>query len=80
MTLIERLTEENPNAILWDNLNDAVIGVSDDQRAVYDIDKMAVCLQTNQGLSEDDAYEWIDYNILGVYVGEFTPIHIYTHQ
>jgi hypothetical protein len=78
MTLIERLTEENPNAILWENLNDAIIGISDDQRAVYDIDKMAVCLQTNNKWTEDDAYEWLDYNILGVYVGEFTPIHIYT--
>jgi hypothetical protein len=30
-------------------------------------------------MSEEDAYEWVGYNILGVYVGEFTPIHIYTN-
>ena len=78
MTIIERLIQDNPNAILWDDLNDAVIGVSDDQRAVYDIDKMAVCLQTNNKWTEDYAYEWIHYQILGVNAGKFTPIHIYT--
>ena len=78
MSIIERLTEDNPNAILWDNLNDAVIGISDNLCAVYDIDKIVECLQADGEMNEEDAYEWIDYNILSAYVGEFTPIHIYT--
>jgi hypothetical protein len=78
MTLIERLTEYNPNAILWDNLNDAVIGISDNLCAVYDIDKIVECLQANDEMTEEDALDWLGYNILGVYVGEFTPIHVYT--
>jgi hypothetical protein len=78
MTIIERLTQHYPNAVLWDNLNDAIIGISGDLRAVYDIDKMAVCLQTNNKWTEDYAYEWIHYSLLGVDVGKFTPIHIYT--
>ena len=24
-----------------------------------------------------DAYEWVEFNILNAYVGEYTPIHIY---
>jgi hypothetical protein len=79
MSIIERLTQDNPNAILWDNLNDAVIGISDNHCAVYDIEKIVKCLQVNDDMSEEDAYEWVGYNILGVYVGEFTPIHIYTN-
>ncbi len=78
MTIIERLTQNNPNAILWDNLNDAVIGISDSLCAVYDIDKIIECLQLNEEMNEEDAYDWLGYNILGVYLGEFTPIHIYT--
>jgi hypothetical protein len=78
MSIIERLRQDNPNAILWDDLNDAVIGVSDNLCAVYDIDKILECLQKNNDWNEEDAYEWLGYNILGVYVGEFTPIHIYT--
>ena len=78
MTVIERLTQDNPNAILWNDLNDAVIGVSDNLCAVYDIDKIVECLQKNNDWNEEDANEWLGYNILGVYVGEFTPIHIYT--
>lgn len=78
MTLIERLTEYNPNAILWDNLNDAVIGISDNLCAVYDIDKIVECLQANDEMTEEDALDWLGYDILGVYVGEFTPIHVYT--
>lgn len=78
MNLIERLTKDNPNAILWDDLNDAVIGISDNLCAVYDIDKIVECLQANDEMTEEDAHDWLGYNILGVYVGEFTPIHIYT--
>ena len=78
MSIIEKLILDNPNAVLWDDLNDAVIGISDNLCAVYDIDKIVECLQANEALSEEDAYEWLGYNILGVYVGEFTPIHIYT--
>ena len=78
MTIIEKLILDNPNAKLWDGLNDAVIGISDNLCAVYDIDKIIECLQANDNMNEEDAYEWLGYNILGVYIGEFTPIHIYT--
>lgn len=78
MTIIEKIIESNPNAILWDNLNNAVIGISDNLCAVYDIDKIVECLQANDEMTEEDAYDWLGYNILGVHVGEFTPIHIYT--
>jgi hypothetical protein len=29
-------------------------------------------------MSEEDAMEYIDYNVLGAYVGDMTPIYIYT--
>lgn len=72
----EKVIEINPEAILWDDLDDAIIGISIDNRVVYGLNKMMLLFQT-MGMSEDDAMEWIDYNILSAYVGEYTPIHIW---
>jgi hypothetical protein len=79
MSIIEKITENNPDAILWDDLDEAVIGFTTDYVAVYDLDKLSECLlKQNSDWSEQDALEWIDFNILGAYVGEHTPLHIYT--
>jgi hypothetical protein len=79
MTIIEKITENNPDAILWDDLDEAVIGFTTDYVAVYDLDKLSECLlKQNSDWTEQDALEWIDFNILGAYVGEHTPLHIYT--
>lgn len=73
------VSELNEEAILWDGLDECIIGVSTDGKAVYDIQKMIAHFQT-EGMSREEAEEWVDYNILYAYVGELTPIHIYTHQ
>lgn len=77
MTIQERLSEINPDAILWDGLDSAVIGYTDNGRAVYDINKMIIQTQQMNDCSFEDATDWVDFNILNAYVGEYTPIHIY---
>lgn len=67
------------DTILWDGLDECIVGVSTDGKAVYDIEKMITHFQT-EGMSREEAEEWVDYNILGTYVGELTPIHIYTYE
>ena len=80
MTILEKITENNPEAIIWDDLDDAIIGHTTDFLAVYDIGKLSECLiKNNPDCTEEDALEWIDYNILGAYVGQNTPLHIYTN-
>ena len=69
----------NEDTIFWDGLNESIIGFSPDGRAVYDIEKMITHFQT-EGMSREEATEWVDYNILGTYVGELTPINIYTQN
>jgi hypothetical protein len=66
----------DPEAIQWDNFDDALIGVDRDGKLVYDIDKMIKVLVTKDGMSEEDAIEYLDFNVFGAYVGELTPIHI----
>ena len=57
----------------------ALIGISDDNRAVYDFDKMVDWLISTEGFTEEEAIEWIDYNTLRAigYFGEDAPIIMY---
>lgn len=54
----------------------ALIGVTDDNRAVYDYEKMVEWLVKEQDFSEEDAADWISYNTMRAlpYFGEDAPI------
>jgi sensor histidine kinase regulating citrate/malate metabolism len=86
---------ENNQTMFADGLEEAIIGIDtsgDISRVVYDIDKIIDILKqtsfTNvpedvqMPLTELEAIEYFNYNILGAYVGEGTPMYIYTgnHQ
>ena len=57
----------------------ALIGVSHDDRAVYDYDRMVEWLMEDQGFTEEEAEEWIDYNTIRAlpYMGEDGPIFLH---
>ncbi len=76
----QRISEINPEAVLWDGLDDAIIGVTPEGKAVYDIEMMCsiVWRDNKKYITPDEAAEWVDYNILSTYAGEFTPIHIWS--
>lgn len=42
----------------------ALIGVTDDNIAVYDFEKMVAWLVDEYGWSEDEAIDWIYYNVI----------------
>ena len=47
-----------------DNVEGAIIGVTEDgSRFIYDYDKLIELLQTNDGMTEEEAFEWYSYNI-----------------
>lgn len=54
----------------------ALIGVTDDGRAVYDYELMVEWLMDTEGWSYEDAAEWVSYNTLRAlpYMGEDAPI------
>lgn len=56
--------------------DDALIGVTEDGRAVYDFDKMVDWLMETEGFEELDAIEWIEYNTIRAlpYFGPEAPI------
>ncbi len=59
--------------------DDALIGVSEDGRAIYDYDKMVEWLVLNEGFEPSEAMEWIDYNTIRAlpYMGSDAPIIMY---
>lgn len=52
------------HAYSMDGVEGAVIGVTEDgSRFIYDYDKIIECLQKNDGMSEEEAWEWYSYNM-----------------
>lgn len=54
----------------------AVIGVSEDGRVIYSYQRMLEHLMLNDGMSREEASEFIDFNTIGAlaYMGEKHPI------
>ena len=77
MNIREILPEE---AIILDNsaFDNSIIGVTLDGRLIYDYDKMIEELIEDDGMSFDEAMEWIDYNTIRAlpYAGSGAPIII----
>ena len=71
--------DNDEEALFADGLDDAIIAISRDSmsgkyRVVYDVARIVQVLVNDQGMSEDEAYEHMEFNIIGGYVGEMTPI------
>ena len=54
----------------------ALVGISDDRRAIYDFNKMVQWLMRVEGFDETEAIEWIEYNTIRAlpYAGAKAPI------
>ena len=59
--------------------DDALIGVTEDNRAVYDYEKMVQWLVDTEEMTYEEAAEWIDYNTIRAlpYMGEGAPVIMY---
>ena len=73
--LMEILAEEE--CLTAEGFEDALVGCTYGANvvAVYDINKMIEIL-VEEGIEYDDAVEFLDYNVVGAYVGEKTPQYI----
>lgn len=73
----------NDTYINFDGLEAAIIGFawpwqSKRQKvAVYDYDKIVDLLVERDGMEREEAIEFIDYNIDGLYAGEQTPVIVH---
>ena len=82
MTAAEKLIEAGyEDVVILDNYSydDALVGVTEDGRAVYDFDKMVSWLMQREGWSALEAIEWIEFNTIGAlpYASDAAPIIVY---
>ena len=82
MSVEERILDsgyENVIVFANDDFEDALIGISDDNRAIYDFDLMVEWLMKQDNMDETEAVEFIEYNTIHAlpYVGDGAPIIMY---
>lgn len=73
------MTDEplDPNTLYADGFEDALIGLGWQHTkliAIYDYDKCVEILILREDMTHEEAIEWMEYNVVGSYVGEYTPI------
>ena len=80
MSILDDLAEANPDALLADGLEAALVGYTVNhhhpQAAVYDIDKCIEVLVERDGMTPEEADEFLSSNTLGAYVGENGPLYV----
>jgi hypothetical protein len=67
---------------LSDNQNGydkAILGLTDNGQLVYSKEIMVELLMEEDDLSEEDAWEFLEFNCFCAYVGEQTPIYVNTY-
>ena len=77
------LAEHFGNDLLFaDNFDNAIIGVSmgisSGTKVVYDAEEMARTLVVSEGITEQEAWEYLEFNTFNAYVGDNTPIFFST--
>jgi hypothetical protein len=66
----------------FDGLDDAIIGIASptsrgDEVIVYDGDKILDMLISGSDMTEEEAEDYMSFNIIGLYAGPNTPIVIW---
>jgi len=80
MTLKDKIAEVNPEALILDGLDEAIIGMVERPNlgpvVGYSVKKIIDILMERDGMSYDGAYEFYSFNINCAYMGKFTPVYI----
>jgi hypothetical protein len=70
-----------------DGFDEAIIGQASIWRnqgmhnvLVYDAEKMRSILMKRDGMDADEAREYIEFNVEGAYVGDETPVYVWTED
>jgi hypothetical protein len=75
------IADINPEAVLFDGYEDAIIGVAErcgqPTLVVYDIDKCIQILIDRDGMTYEEAEEFFGFNSLGCWAGEMTPLFLH---
>jgi hypothetical protein len=82
MSIKDDLAVANPDALLADGLEDALVGYTINTHmphvAVYDAAKCVEVLMKRDGMTHEEAQEYLEFNTYCCYVGPNGPIYINT--
>lgn len=75
------IARHNEEALLADGYEEAIIGIAErcSQAAVvvYDAEKCIEILMQRDGMDYDEAFEFFQFNTLGAWVGDGTPLFLW---
>jgi hypothetical protein len=66
----------DPEAIVLDGFDDALIGTTSEGRLVYDIGLMKKVLIQRDKFEEIEADEYLDFNVINAFFGTLNPIYV----
>ena len=78
----ELILQANPDALFADGFDDAILGLAEragEFLVAYDVEKCIEVLM-EQGMDREEAEEYFEFNVVGAYVGENTPIFVDTEK
>ena len=77
---IEDIAEINPEAMMADGFDDAVLGMciqfGGEPVVAYDYNKCIEILKERDGMDRTEAIDYLEFNVLGSYVGLHTSVFI----
>lgn len=78
----EVFAEMYPDTVLLDGFDNAIIGITYNEEVIYSFEEMCNILMTRDGMSREEAEEYIDFNVEGTirYIPAMAPIIMYEIQ
>ena len=77
---IDEIAEINPEAMMADGFDDAILGMciqfGTEPIVAYDYEKCLNILMERVGINRTDAIDFMEFNVIGAYVGLHTPVFI----
>ena len=75
---------ESEGVLTADGFSEAIIGIArrcgKPAIVAYDVEQIISILQRDSEMSESEAWEYFDFNVVGSWMGEMTPIFVYRHD
>lgn len=71
------ISDINADAVFADGFDEAIIGYDANCTVVYDYSKCMKILMERDNMPDHEAHEHMEFNVVGAYVGDFTPIFIH---
>lgn len=77
---IEEISELNPEAMMADGFDDAIMGMciqfGAEPLVAYNYEKCLEILIERDGITRTEAIDFMEFNVMGAYVGLNTPVFI----